>query len=82
MTKIIANKLMWCAAIFLVIMSAILNSASASDASSSWEKLVAEASDRHDVGLYESIKYGGEAKKRGEIFPGRSGVHCEFERIA
>jgi hypothetical protein len=74
MMKILMKKIMGFLTLLLAIMLANESRASVPGAPLSWEQLVAAASNRLDMGLYQSIKYGAEAKKGDKFF--RAEAEC------
>ncbi|HTV84457.1 MAG TPA: hypothetical protein VME63_03585 [Dyella sp.] len=67
MMRFVVRKMIASIGLLLAIMLAGKSYASVSRESTNWEKLVAEASGRLDMELYQSTKYGGGAPK-GEAF--------------
>ena len=64
----VAKKIIGYLMLPLALMLIDKSRASVQDPASSWEKLVAAASSRLDMSPYQTIRYGGDAKKGGKYF--------------
>ena len=66
--KLTTKKMMGWLPVLMTMMLINQSHASVPGSPLNWERLVAAASNRLDIGLYQSIKYGGDSKKGDKFF--------------